>query len=169
MDRIYPRLPEGLDTTLKALMILVESDPKSLDDPKCPYSDTMKDLLKRLVKAGGAGGAGGVVEKTKLFGLVESEGTNKDEADFGIVLGELEATIEEFKALEKTLDDASPADSIAYYRARFQLVERWTSIKERLFNMRAMARFQSAIMEVMGEFLDKDQILDLKNRLRRSV
>lgn len=152
--RTYPTLPDGLETKLKAVAMLMESDPGFLDAPECPYPPGLREILRKL---------GSKSEKMAVSSLFSEDDDPSDR--FGTVLEEIERTMSEFRMIENDLGNAEPKERIDYFKAKTALMERWIGQKEKIFTMREISEFQKIILGVIDEFLDKDQKQDLKKRL----
>lgn len=127
------------------------------DSVECPYSETLKNYLKRLIEVRGV-----IEDAKKLFDVPEG-------SKFDVVQDEIEATIEQMRALEDriiveklTLD---PSERIALIKAKTALLEKWINQRSQIFTMKEMAIFQSTVIAFMDEVLTKDQVALFRKRL----
>jgi hypothetical protein len=133
--------------------MMAKGDPGYFDDPKCPFSPGLKALLKQMLADPVA------AVPVKIF-----EGD--DQKDVDAVLGEVQSAIEEFKLIEGSLGQAEVGERIQAVKAKTTLLEKWVSLKEKLYNMREHSVFVTTVLAFMDEILTKDQQQEFKNRLR---
>jgi hypothetical protein len=151
LSRVYPSIPPDTERRLLAIKTVAVGDPGYFSDAACPYPWLAEYVI------GGAAASG----RIELFND-EQTGAEASET----VLGEVEATIEEMKGMENELVKAEVSDRIAFFRAKTAMLERWTNLKEKLINMKAMSDFQKVVVQTMEEVLDKDQQQEFKNKLK---
>lgn len=155
LARVYPSLPPETERRIEAIRLVSKNDPDYFTDLACPYP-WLKDLL-----------VGGLSDRVVLF----EEGQTEDEA-IDTVLDEVQATIEELKTLEKQLSmnrGSEPGDMLAVLKAKTTMLEKWTSIKERLLNMKYVRQFQALVIEALDELMDKDQQQTFKRKLKQKA
>jgi len=145
----YPTLPEAVVLQLRVVLNQMKDLPDYLD--KAPYSDDLKDFLKEL--------NGRVVEqKTVAF---DGE---MDRLDY--VETEIVAVMTDLAALVASLGNADHSEKLQVAKARAGLIEKLVAAREKVWTMREMAEFQARIMSFLSDVCSKDQIQDLKQRLK---
>ena len=159
-DRTFIPLPSGFGTQLEAVRLQAEGDPGYFSDPSCPYPDELKLLLRRMTAPAGMEVSG---EPGGVFVGGQDEVVAAD-----AVLAEVEATINEMKLIERTLagPGVEASDKVSFFKTKTALMEKWISIKERTRGVKQMSEFMRVVVKTMEELLDKDQILELKTRLK---
>lgn len=150
VPRIYPNIPSDIERRLEAVKLVSVDDPDYFRDPACPYP-WLAQYMKRETSE----------DRIRLF----NEHQDAEEAS-ETVIGEIQATIEEMKGLERELSDADASDRLAFYKAKTAMLEKWTSLKEKLINMKWMSDFQKRVIAIMEEVMDKDQQQEMKRRLK---
>jgi|GEM_PF-6931204 len=155
----YPKLPDGFEIRLQAVFLASNGIGKEyLEAPECPYTAKEKEYLRKL-----------------LFQEAKIEASTDwiDEAGdrFDVMLREVEKTISEMKALENDLVGAETSDRVAVLKAKTALLEKWTSLKERIYTLKEVSEFQSVILETLDNVCNKDQRNEFMKRLQhlRSV
>lgn len=159
-DRTYIPLTAGFAAQLEAVRLQADGDPDYFADPDCPYPDDLKRLLRRMMAPAGAMLAAG---GDTVFVPGQDDGASAD-----AVLVEVEATINEMKGIERSLagPNVEPSDRVSFFKTKTALMEKWISIKERTRGVKQMSEFMRVVVKTMEELLNKDQILELKTRLK---
>lgn len=156
--RSYPSLPEGLETRLGAIVLTASTDDEYLLAPECPYPTRLRELLSRLI--GGQGRVRLEIPSARAFDVTA------DEDKFGLVLREVEATIEQMSLLEGSLGNADTGDRIQFVKAKTNLLEKWVMMKERIYSVREMAEFQAIVVRLLDDTMTKDQRMMFIEALR---
>lgn len=151
---LYPQLPPEFETRIRAILVAAEGlGGRYLDDPSCPWSASFKQLIRPLLvrerqDALAAGSDG-----------VENQFAGLDEGDrMDLLLKEVEETITSMKSLEIEMrGEADSGDRVQIIKAKTVLLEKWVSLKERVYTLKEMSDFQRTLLQVMDEVLDVDQ------------
>ncbi|WP_139267604.1 MULTISPECIES: hypothetical protein [unclassified Beijerinckia] len=128
-----------------------------LGQTSCPYPRELRVYLNRFLSEGPVSGG----DRVPVF-----EGA-KDK--FEVVLEEVEATIEMMKKIELDVSmstDTDPSDRIQLVKAKTSLLEKWVSLKERVYTLRETVEFQQIVFGVMDDMLDVNGRTQFRNRLR---
>ena len=143
---LYPALPPGLETRLGAIVVAARGAKGYLEDSACPYSEEMKSFLKLML-------GGAKRERVK----VETEELDEGADKYDKMIAEIQSTIDEMASIEEDLEGGDTADRIQFVKAKTILVEKWVNIKERIYNVREIAEFQSILIRTLDAVLTKDQ------------
>jgi len=163
---VFPNIPEGFETKMKAIEMAIGSGEGGVEaylaDAGCPYSEVVRGYIRKLFSVGV-----GVVER----GDVRNEFEGLGSVDrFDKMLEELELTISELKNLQSVLSVGDSADDttarLQVLKSKTTLIEKWTSIKGDLYNLRELSQFQGIVLNAMDEVLDKDQRALMVERLK---
>lgn len=152
-DRYYPPINEN---SINLILELLETDKGYLDDPSCPYSQTIKDLFYKS-------------PMNPDFDLNHPD-VNSDQVEFSEEeIGNQIATL--YRELKKFGTEAqfseNPSDKSTYFRVAVSLLERLIKLKEQSSRLAKHNDFVYAILSVMEEVLDADQIAEVQDRLER--
>lgn len=140
---IYPKLPDQFAFRLQALILAAEGEGKKwLDSIECPYSDTEKQYLIKLL------------DFEPRIADVESD---FDGDKYDNILQEVERTIRAMQSLENDMVGAETGERVQVLKAKTALLEKWVNLKERIFNLKEVSEFQSVILTVLEEVCDVDQ------------
>jgi hypothetical protein len=72
------------------------------------------------------------------------------------MLREIESTIVEMSNIEDDLTGGDASDRIQFVKAKTILIQKWVEIKEKIYNVREIADFQSIVIKMLDEVLSKD-------------
>lgn len=158
----YLQLPDNFELRLKAIEQLAKNEKGGvsyyLSNADCPYSEEAKIYINKLINDN-------LILPSIDIWQVDDQGDK-----FDIVLREVEKTINDMKTLESQLnlpgEDVEPGDRIQFFKAKTALLEKWTTLKERIYSLKEMSHFQSIILQFMDEVLDVDQRTKFLERLR---
>ncbi len=160
---VYPHLPEGFSMRLRAILVAAEGlGGRYLDDPSCPWASDFKQLIRPLI----------VKDRQNAFvGEVENQFDGVEEGDkFDLLIKEVEETITSMKNLEAEMrGDSDNSDRVQVIKAKTTLLEKWVSLKERVYTLKEMSDFQRIVLDVLDQVLDVDQrtkFLDKLNDLK---
>lgn len=140
-------LPPGLASFLKGVQAQLLLDPNYLD--RIPDPEVAKILEMAF----------GVREATPAPNIFEG----RDE--YEVILEEIQQTISELKTLEGMKLEVS--DQIQFVKAKTALLERWSSLKERIWNVKEMAKFQATVVQYLEEVLGDHK--DLRTEFMRRM
>jgi hypothetical protein len=143
---VYPSLPQGLETRLSAVLLTARGGKGYFSDPKCPYSPELKAILIKCV--------GTDAEERKIVAEVVELGADADKYDH--MIREIESTIVEMSNIENDLSGGEASDRIQFVKAKTILIQKWVEIKEKIYNVREIADFQSIVIKMLDEVLAKD-------------
>ena len=155
----YPKLPDGFEIRLQAVVLASNGTGKEyLEAPECPYTTKEKDFLRKIL-----------AQEIRIE--VSTDWIDEAGDKFESMLREVEKTISEMKALENDLVGAETSDRVAVLKAKTTLLEKWTSLKERIYTLKEISEFQSVILETLDTVCNKDQRNEFMKRLQhlRSV
>lgn len=150
MDRYYPTIREEHILPLNVVLRNLEGDPDYLDDPECPYSETIKNFFRRQMAAVSD-------EVEDLFAGDEPKEVTLDR--------QVEKLVNDLEAFSKTLGKQDHSEKLAYFKAKTILLEKLVSMRERLLNLKELHEFKTRILVFLDEVCTKDQITDLMKRL----
>lgn len=159
-DRTYPPLPQALGMQLEAVRMQMEFDPAYLLQPECPYSEQLKAFLRQLVTPVRKGRDDMV---TAVF-----KADQDDDQQVNSLLDEVAAAINSMKALQKDMDSegVDTSDRLTFFKNYSSMMERFLSLKEKAAGMKQLYEFQRIVIQTMEQVLDKDQVLEFKNKLK---
>lgn len=166
--KTYPQFPVGIETRFAAVKMAAgdaEDARAYLDDPACPYSLQLKEIL-RVILLGGSEGALGANGNLAVAPLFLPDAAQDDEARADLVLDEVQATIDAMRNIERSLDADDTDGRMSLLKSKTGLLEKWVQIKERAYGIKQVAEFQRLVMSVLDAKLAKDDIQDLKKRLK---
>jgi hypothetical protein len=153
---VYPTLPPGLETRLSAVLLAAKGNKGYFTDVKCPYSPELKAVLVKIV--------GAESEERRVVAEVIELGADADKYDH--MIREIESTIVEMSNIETDLSDGDASDRIQFVKAKTILIQKWVEIKEKIYNVREIADFQSIVIKMLDEVLDKDARQSFIDKLR---
>ena len=140
-DNSYPDLD---DSELQILLQNVKHNKGYLDDPDCPYSEHVKNLLRSTVQE-----------------IEEIE----DLEDLDLV-HESSRLLKELKLQKDKLGEQDHTEAMAYYRTSTQLLEKLITYQERANSVKRISEFYATVMGVLEEKLEPEQITEVRNRLK---
>jgi hypothetical protein len=117
--------------------------PGLLDMPECPYSNEMKQFIRKLAGAG--------------------NGKTVETADLEEEARQLYDELTEF-GQELTTDDVS--ERMAWFRTRTNLLEKILSIKERTRTLKQMGEFEERVIGILEDVMTADQRTEVMARLK---
>lgn len=156
----YPQFPSGLELRLEAVAIAANKHKNFFDDPACPYSDTLKSLLQKMVLEHRVQRRRTEAEEVDVVVLDE----NADK--FDKMLHDLEKTIRSMEVLDMQEGGIDASDRIQIIKAKTSLLEKWVNIKEKIYSIREIAEFQNVVIEILDTVVDKDQRKVFMDKLR---
>lgn len=160
VDSTYPPLPPALELQLEAIRIQMEFDPGYLTAEECPYSEKLKRLLRPLVQQARVGRDDGV---TALF---KADQTDEEEIDN--LIDEVAAVINSMRSLQRDMDrdGSETTDRLNFFKNYAPMLERFLNLKEKATGLKQIYQFQKMVIETMEQVLNKDQVLEFKNKLK---
>lgn len=152
----YPNLPEAVILQLKVVLLQMQEHPDYLNG-NAPYSDEVVDFLKEM-----AGRREPANVPAKFDGEV-------DRLDY--VEQEIVTVLADLSSLVASLGQADHSEKLQVAKARAGLVEKLVTARERVWTMKEAAEFQGRVISFLEEICSKDQVQELKARLKdlRSV
>jgi len=139
----YPPISEAVIPQLQAVIHSAALTPGYLDNPSCPYPESLKRFLREIT----------------LGQPAVAEGPMDLEA-------QIEALVNDLNLLGQTLSTKDHAEKLSYFKTKTSLLEKLVGLKERILNLREMHEFQEIILTFLDELCTKDQISTLMLRLR---
>jgi len=157
-ERTFPRLEPSLGLQLKAIALQMEVDPGYLADERCPYPAELREQLRRLVSREAVVAS---VEATFSEGQTQTEATDS-------LIEEIQAAINLMKKIttEMDRDGADVKERMDWLKNYGNLVDRYLGLKEKAQGSKAMIEFQRIVLTAMEQVMSKDQIFELKKKLR---
>lgn len=143
IEPYYPPVEEQTAFAVEVLLKLLDQDPDHLERPECPYSDDVRNLLKRLA------------EKRQSTAEVEDL---EDEAG---------SLFQKLKELGTAIDAADTKDRVAYMRVATSLFDKLITLKERSAGMKKMAEFQRTVLDVIDSVMTPEQRTIMMDRLSK--
>lgn len=143
----FPPLSPEVCAEIEVMADLFEQHPDYFDHPDCPYSEKMLTVFRRPSAAPVAEEAEEVDREIDL------------EQETRRIYNELSLAKDKFQA-----DDH--AERMSYFRTSTALLEKLITAQERAVNLRQISRFYSIVLEAMEEYLEPEQINELKTRLK---
>lgn len=166
----YPTLRLGVLQGLMTLKALVDVDENYLDRNDCPYDSELVTVLKQLFEPR-------IVEKIKEVRVETPErgkvgrptkGQLSDDAAAEVEV-EAQALLAELTNMSKTedgemkqLDTKTKLDII---KVKTQLMDKLTLIRERLADVRKVAKFQAVVIGVLDDIVPEDRRDEFLKRL----
>lgn len=150
-DRFYPPLNED---SIHLVLELLDNDPEYLSDAACPYSQRIKDLFHKSPLNPDFD------PSSELLGSDEFT-----EEDVTKQISSLYRELKKFGTEAQFSENAS--DKSTYFRVAVSLLERLIKLKEQSSRLAKHNDFVYAILSVMEEVLNADQIAEVQDRLER--
>jgi hypothetical protein len=173
-DRMYPAFPAGIETRFQAVKMTAGGSAAEirayLDDPACPYSLVLKDVIRGYLLGGGMGAGGAAVMDGNLAvaPLFQGRGSGSDQTDeerADGVLEEIQRTIDTMRNIEQSLDHDDTDGKLNIIKQKTALLEKWVSLKQGAFGIKQIGEFIRLVLAALDEHLDKDQIAALKIKI----
>ena len=137
-DRYYPKLDEKM---MEVVSKIYENDPNYFDDPKCPYSQEVKDIYKKKTKYNDF--------DTHNSELKSSEGLLEE---INLLSSQLKHYWQEIQSGQGT----TPADKNTYFRLATTLLEKMIDMREQVTNIKQFEAFTSLVLDVIDRELDTE-------------
>ena len=151
MDQNYypPEIDTGLLLPIRCVFDGMLNDPLWLERRQCPYDTETVDALRDLWVTFRASKE--IVVPTAVTSI--NDGENK----WDNIETELTSLYDDLRNHSKTmtLDDAK--EKMAYFRTATSLLDKITSIGERVQNVKAVSDFQARVMMIFDEVLTPEQ------------
>lgn len=139
-DFHYPPISEG---PLKLALRIYENNPGYFDDPACPYSNDLKDILKG---------------KAKVHDFATHKNNEVADGDTLIVqINELSRQLKEYGEFIQNSEDATPQDKNTYFRLTTSLLDKQIEQREKITNIKEWEKFVSFILDFMDKEMNADQ------------
>lgn len=139
-DFHYPPITEG---PLKLALRIYENNPNYFDDPACPYSQDLKDILKG---------------KAKVHDFATHRDTEVADGDTLIVqINELSRQLKEYGEFIQNSADATPQDKNTYFRLTTSLLDKQIEQREKITNIKEWEKFQAFLLDFMDKEMNADQ------------
>ena len=149
MSDFYPTLPEAVVLQMRVVLNQLRDNPAYLD--KAPYSSEICDFLKEL-------------NSRTAQSVGRSFDGEMDRLDY--VEQEIVIVLEDLATLVKSLGNADHSEKLQVAKARAGLIEKLVAAREKVWTMKEMADFQARVMSFLTEICTKDQIQQLKERVK---
>ncbi len=149
-EPFYPTISSSMMVPFRAVMTLMEQDPRYLDRPECPYSNDVKDILRRYAQKGGVK-ADKVIEKTLQ---------NHDDLD-----RELVEVFNELHSIQNSLGEMDPKDKVQWMKAVVSVLDKIITLRERNFDGKKLSEFQRVVLAFLEEIMEPSQRTEFVNRL----
>jgi len=149
-DNFYPSIPEGWVLPLRAALTQMAANPNYLSALDCPYGPALITFLSEMSAPGASG---------------PSDYENAADKNEYIEM-EIGRVITDLNLLQAGLGKADHSEKLAVAKARTGLIEKLVLSRERIANVREMNQFVSKVTQFLDDLCTKDQITELKNRLR---
>ncbi len=145
----FPNLTEATVLQLRVVLNQMREKPDCLD--KSPYSTELRDFLKELNG------------RTVAAQPIEFTG-EMDRLDY--VETEIVAVMTDLASLVAGLGNADHSEKLQVAKARAGLIEKLVAAREKVWTMKETAEFQARVMSFLADVCTKDQVQELKGRLR---
>jgi hypothetical protein len=150
-DPYYPNLAEGTILPFKAAVAQMQQHSDYLSRADCPYPTPVRDFLRQL-------GAQKVVGAVSEYELADDKNEFLDR--------EIARVMQDLTDLYAGLNSGDANEKLQILKARAGLVEKLVTSRERVLSMRDIANFQVSVIGFLEDACTKDQITELKRRLR---
>lgn len=144
--KYFPNISEDQILLINRVFRSISENPDYLSDPKCPYSQTVKDFFLKQVPSGDA---------PNLFEGDEVVAIDK----------QIQKLMNDMEAYGQGLGPGDSSEKLQYFKTKNSLIEKLLTNKERVTNLKQINEFRSIIIQFMDEVLDKDQITDFMKRI----
>ncbi len=141
IDPHYPRLDEASVFGVEVLLKLLDENPKHLNDPSCPYTEDIRQLLLRLHTS-----------RQSAFEI-------KDLQD------EAENLFSQLKKLGESIATTEVKERVAYMRVATSLFDKLITLKERSAGIKAASDFKKTMLDVIDSVMTPEQRTVLMDRL----
>jgi hypothetical protein len=148
--KYFPNVSEDQILLINRVIRSISENKDYLSDPKCPYTQPVKDFFAKQMRLAGNGG-----ESQDLF---EGDEVVAIERQIQKLLNDLEAYGNSLNA-----DDSS--EKLQYFKTKNSLLEKLLSNLERASNLKQINEFRSIVIQFMDEVLTKDQITTFMQRI----
>jgi hypothetical protein len=142
----YPDIDDAAAVPFRVIQAQLLRRPDLLDDPRCPYSEDVRGLLRLLAP-------------NTLHETPKQDETLDLSAQITLVLRQIQT-------LEQQGAGLSAKDRIQLLKAKPALIEKLVELTERANNARANAEFRRLVLEFIESELNPDQRTALMRRLR---
>lgn len=162
VDSTYPPLPPSLGLQLEAIRIQMEFDPGYLTDDACPYNSQLKGFLRQLVMPARVG------RDDSVTALFKADAEDTDGENINNLIDEVSSVINSMRSLQKDMEreGSETSERLNFLKNYAPMLERFMSLKEKATGLKQIYQFQRIVVEAMEGMLNKDQILEFKNKLK---
>lgn len=149
-NRHYPELNEK---DLKLIIRIYEDDPDYFDDENCPYDSEIKEFFKGEAS----------VHYFDTHGSAASKPPSDDD-----ILAQVTALYDRLNEYWNDVKDSeNSSDKNTYFRVSVSLMERLTTLKEKMSNLKNVNTFMAEVLQIMDEILTPDQRNEIMKRLEK--
>lgn len=134
----YPRIDDAMLVPFRAIEAHLKRDPTYLE--KAPYADSVRSFLAKR--------------------LGEQTAPERPEYDDDDLLGEISWLYNEVKRASSTTASADPKDRFQMFKTASDQLTKLVSLRERQLNVRYMADFQRAVLELLESVITPGQRSD---------
>ena len=158
MSNYYPEIELGSLLVAEALIAGDANDPLYLDRRDCPYDAATKEQVREFliaIKPGEGDGPRAGVSSPPEAARPAAVMSATDR--FGALDGELTRLFDELNNYSRRIDISDTKERLQYYRTATSLLDKLTSLSERIHNVRSVSMFHTRVLAVFDEILTPDQ------------
>lgn len=143
----FPSVSEENILLINRVFRLISENPDFLNDPKCPYPQTVKDFFTKQI-----------AHTSEAPDLFEGDEVVAVERQIQKILNDLEV-------YGQGLAASDGSEKLQYFKTKNSLLEKLLNNLERSANLKQVNEFRSVVIQFMDEILTKDQITDFMKRI----
>ena len=143
---IFPDLNEQITVVID----LIKAEPDLLDDEECPYSDSTKAFLRKMV------------ESDELVSEEPQDKWRKLER-------ETQRLYDDLKESKDNLTTEDHAERMSYFRTATSLLDKLVGLQERAVGLKAIGTFHQTVLDIMEDVLDPGQRTEVMQKLEQIV
>lgn len=145
----YPTITEAMLTPFRAIELQLQTHPTMLEDPVCPYSNSVLAYVNRLVKRAEA------ADGPDPLTIADSDELDQEIANLYRMV----------KNDAATFTGTDTKDRMSFLKTSNDLLTKLVDLQAKRFQVRNMAKMQRLVVETMEEFLDPGQRTTFIQRL----
>lgn len=147
MQTYFPNIQEDHILLINRVMRSIAENPDYLNNPKCPYSDTVKAFFQKQA-----------APSTSTPDLFEGD-------EIVAVERQIQKLLNDLEVYGQKLGDGDTSEKLQYFKTKNSLLEKLLNNMERANNLKQINEFRSIVIQFMDEVLTKDQITTFMQRI----
>ncbi|KQS84270.1 hypothetical protein [Rhizobium sp. Leaf383] len=145
--KYFPNITEDQILLMNRVTRSIAENPEYLNDPKCPYTQTVKDYFTQQV-----------AQTSAVPDLFEGD-------DVVAIERQIQKLINDLEVYGQSLGAGDASEKLQYFKTKNSLIEKLLSNMERVTNLKLINEFRSVVIQFMDEILTPDQITIFMQRI----